>query len=230
MIKVLVADDDADVRELLSYNLIKEGYEVETVDNGSEVLAAAQKFKPEMIILDIMLPGKDGVEVCEQLRMKKQFDNTFIVFLTALSEDFTQIACYENGGDDFIIKPIKPKVLMSRIKSLLRRKMSGIYLPEDSIVIGDLKIEVQQMKVTVKDKDLRLPKKEFELLSLLASKPGKLFTREEIFNKVWGAELMIGDRTIDVHIRKIREKIGEHFIQTIKGVGYKLLPQNNFTN
>jgi two-component system, OmpR family, alkaline phosphatase synthesis response regulator PhoP len=221
--KVLIADDEQENLEILKYNLENEGYEVFTSDNGDDVLPLALKVRPNLIILDIMMPGKDGVEVCELLRSKSQFDSTFIVFLTARSEDFTHIACYENGGDDFIVKPIKPKVLISRIKAVMRRSQtSTISTDSRTKKVGNLQIDMDRLLVTKNDLEIKLARKEFELLVLLASKSGKLFTREEIFNKVWGIELMISDRTIDVHIRKLREKIGDDYIQTVKGIGYKL--------
>ena len=221
MIKIIIADDDPDIVEVLEYNLSNEGFEVHSVNDGSEVLPLAKEIAPDLVILDIMMPGKDGVEVCEQLREYKQFENTIIIFITARSEDFTQIACYEHGGDDFIVKPVKPKVLISRIKAMLRR--TRIASKGKSLIeFGDLLIDLEKFKVKNKGIEVQLAKKEYELLTLLASKPGKLFTREEIFNKVWGVELMIGDRTIDVHIRKLREKIGNSTIKTVKGVGYKI--------
>ena len=221
--KVLIADDEQENLEILKYNLENEGYEVFTCDNGDDVLPLALKERPNLIILDIMMPGKDGVEVCEMLRSKSQFDSTFIVFLTARSEDFTHIACYENGGDDFIVKPIKPKVLISRIKAVMRRSQtSTISIESRTKKVGNLQIDMDRLLVTKNNLEIKLARKEFELLVLLASKSGKLFTREEIFNKVWGIELMISDRTIDVHIRKLREKIGDDYIQTVKGIGYKL--------
>lgn len=221
MVKIIIADDDPDIVEVLQYNLSNEGFDVHAVNNGLEVLPLAKEINPELVILDIMMPGKDGVEVCEQLRASKQFENTIIIFITARSEDFTQIACYEHGGDDFIVKPVKPKVLISRIKAMLRR--TKIASRGTSLIeFGDLVIDLEKFKVKNKGVEVQLAKKEYELLTLLASKPGKLFTREEIFNKVWGVELMIGDRTIDVHIRKLREKIGNDTIKTVKGVGYKI--------
>lgn len=222
MVKVLIADDEEDILEILRFNLEKEGFEVYTVANGDEVNAVAQKVSPQLVILDIMMPGKDGVEVCEQLRSQKQFDGTFILFLSARSEDYTQIACYENGGDDYMVKPVKPKVLISRIKAILRRGRLDESASNKITTFGDLAIDHDKLLVTKCEVEVRLARKEFELLLLLASKPGKLFTREEIFNKVWGVELMIGDRTIDVHIRKLREKIGEELIKTVKGIGYKI--------
>lgn len=218
--KIILADDDEDILEVLKYNLDMEGFETHCVTNGLEVLPLARKINPDLIVLDIMMPGKDGVEVCEQLRDQRQFDQTSIMFLTARSEDFTQIACYDNGGDDFVVKPIKPKVLISRMKAVLRRRKPEV--TSEVIDLGDLTIDPERFDVRKNGNEVKLAKKEYELLALLASKPGKLFRREEIFNQVWGVELMIGDRTIDVHIRKLREKIGDHYIKTVKGVGYKL--------
>lgn len=218
--KIILADDDEDILEVLKYNLDMEGFETHCVSNGLEVIPLAKKVNPDLIVLDIMMPGKDGVEVCEQLRGQRQFDNTSIMFLTARSEDFTQIACYDNGGDDFVVKPIKPKVLISRMKAVLRRRKPEV--TSGVIDLGALTIDPERFDVRKNGNEVKLAKKEYELLALLASKPGKLFRREEIFNHVWGVELMIGDRTIDVHIRKLREKIGDDFIKTVKGVGYKL--------
>lgn len=221
-IKVLIADDDHDGLEILKYNLEREGYDVYTASDGDEALEWANKVKPDLFILDIMMPNKDGVEVCEALRSKSIFDASYIIFLTARSEDFTHIACYESGGDDFIVKPIKPKVLISRIKAVMRRSRTTPTTNSKTILPNGLIIDRENLIVSKDDQQIHLAKKEFELLLLLSSKPGKLFRREEIFNKVWGVELMIGDRTIDVHIRKLREKIGESLIQTVKGIGYKL--------
>lgn len=222
MMKILIADDDEDILEISRFNLEKEGYEIHTVSSGDDVLPLAQKINPDLVILDIMMPGKDGVEVCEMLRDKRQFDDTFIIFLTARVEDYTQIACFENGGDDYMVKPVKPKVMVSRIKALLRRGRLGAALVKKVTVFGDVTIDHDKLLVTKNNEEVKLARKEFELLLLLSSKPGKLFTREDIFNKVWGVELMIGYRTIDVHIRKLREKLGEEMIKTVKGIGYKL--------
>jgi len=221
-VRILVVDDEEDILEILRYNLEKEGFIVQTAADGPTALRIAEQFLPQLIILDIMMPGMDGIEVCEKLRAKPQFANTLIAFLTARSEAFTQISALDTGGDDFINKPIKPNVLKSRINALLRR------LPavegdssKTSIQYGDLWIDHEQFRVTVGGTDANLAKKEFELLALLASKPGKVFKRQEILAKVWGNDVIVGDRTIDVHIRKLREKIGEKYIQTMKGVGYK---------
>lgn len=220
--KVLIADDQEDLLELLEYNLSKEGFDVILAKNGKEAIEKAKVEDPDLIMLDVMMPEFDGVEVCEILRGQNQFKNTIIVFLTARNEDFTQIACYENGGDDFIVKPIKPKVLMSRLKAILKRRVE--YAKEETHVmtVADLKINTEEFMVYKNDVKINMAKKEFELLVLLVSRPGKLFTREEIFNKVWGSDQFIGDRTIDVHIRKLREKLGNGYIKTVKGVGYKV--------
>ncbi len=220
--KILIADDEKDLVELLEYNLSKEGYEMYHAYDGKKALDVAKEVNPDLIILDIMMPEYDGVEVCEILRSMPQFQNTLIVFLTARSEDFTQIVCYENGGDDYIVKPIKPKVLISRIKAIFRRNMGSVAEDRETITIGDIKVNLEEFQVYKEEEKVALAKKEFELLVLLISKPGKLFTREEIFNKIWGSDQFIGDRTIDVHIRKLREKIGNSFIKTVKGMGYKV--------
>lgn len=220
MVKILVVDDDLDILELLKYNLNNNGYNVATAENGKKAIDLAQTFKPNLILLDIMMPEKDGVEVCSILRDDPIFNDTFIVFLTARNEDYTQIACYENGADDFIVKPIRPRVLLSRINGVLKRNRKS---NSDHLVkIKDLLIDKEQHKVKKGDLLITLAKKEFELLILLASTPGKLFRRNEIFNNIWGADQMVGDRTIDVHIRKLREKIGADYILTVKGIGYKM--------
>ncbi len=221
--KILVVDDEPDILEILAYNLRKEGFQVTTANNGEEGLKKAAEVKPDLIILDIMMPQMDGVEVCRHIRSRKEFDNTLIAFLTAREEDYSQIAALDVGGDDYITKPIKPRVLMSRVKALLRRagkgddEMDG----KNIIELGDLTIDKERVMVTRGEEEIELAKKEFELLNLLVSKPGKVFTREEIFNKVWGTDVIVGNRTIDVHIRKLREKIGDDYIKTIKGIGYR---------
>lgn len=216
--KILVVDDEPDILNILSYNLKKEGYSVEVANNGAEALEVSEEFNPDLIILDIMMPEMDGIEVCKELRKKQKFQNTIIAFLTARNEDFTQILALDNGGDDFITKPIKPNVLKSRISALLRRKT-----PDSGMIneFGDLKLDHNKYCVYLKDQEIQLAKKEFELLALLTSEPGKVFKRHKIMDKVWGDEVIVGDRTIDVHIRKIREKIGSHYIKTLKGIGYK---------
>lgn len=223
LIKILIVDDEPDILEFLQYNLHKEGYIVITASDGEEGILLAEREKPHLIILDIMMPKMDGVEVCRQLRTKPQFDKTVIAFLTAREEDYSQIAALEVGGDDYITKPIRPRVLLSRIKALLRRN-ERIDVQEDQagiIKMGDLVINSENVTVQKGERIIELAKKEFELLTLLVSKPGKVFSREEIFNKVWGTDVIVGNRTIDVHIRKLREKIGEDYIKTIKGIGYK---------
>ncbi|MDZ4682045.1 MAG: response regulator transcription factor [Saprospiraceae bacterium] len=223
LIKILIVDDEPDILEFLQYNLRKEGYIVITASDGEEGIRLAEREKPHLIILDIMMPKMDGVEVCRQLRTKPQFDKTVIAFLTAREEDYSQIAALEVGGDDYITKPIRPRVLLSRIKALLRRN-DRIDVQEDQagiIKMGDLIINAENVTVQKGERIIELAKKEFELLTLLVSKPGKVFSREEIFNKVWGTDVIVGNRTIDVHIRKLREKIGEDYIKTIKGIGYK---------
>lgn len=220
--KILIVDDEPDIIEFIAYNLKKEGYEVESAGNGKAALDLAPKFQPDLIILDIMMPEMDGVEVCKKLRQQPMFEDTLIAFLTARNEDYTQIAALEIGGDDYITKPIKPGVLISRIKALFRRSKKGESVQTESIIhAGDLKIDRERIMVIRGDEQIELAKKEFELLSLLASKPGKVFQRNEILNKVWGRDVIVGNRTIDVHIRKLREKVGSHYIKTVKGIGYK---------
>lgn len=223
LIKILIVDDEPDILEFLQYNLHKEGYIVITASDGEEGILLAEREKPHLIILDIMMPKMDGVEVCRQLRTKPQFDKTVIAFLTAREEDYSQIAALEVGGDDYITKPIRPRVLLSRIKALLRRNdRVDVQVDQAGIIkMGDLIINSENVTVQKGDRTIELAKKEFELLTLLVSKPGKVFSREEIFNKVWGTDVIVGNRTIDVHIRKLREKIGEDYIKTIKGIGYK---------
>ncbi|MBL7792971.1 MAG: response regulator transcription factor [Saprospiraceae bacterium] len=220
--KILVVDDEPDILEILRYNLQKEGYEVFSASDGEEGLKVAEREHPDLIILDIMMPKMDGVELCRQLRSRPAFSKTLIAFLTAREEDYSQIAALEVGGDDYITKPIRPRVLLSRIKALLRRSdRQDNYDDEGALVIGDLIINREKVNVQRGEEIIELAKKEFELLNLLVSKPGKVFTREEIFNKVWGTDVIVGNRTIDVHIRKLREKIGDEYIKTIKGIGYK---------
>lgn len=221
-IKILIVDDEPDILEFIEYNLTKEGYQVSMANDGHEAIKMAKKVKPNLIILDIMMPGLDGVEVCRELRSMPEFNDTIIAFLTARSEDYSQIAGFEVGGDDYITKPIRPKVLTSRITALLRR--SGKALEEDGkeiVKIADLVIDKEKVVVYRDEDAIMLAKKEFELLCLLVTKPGKVFSRDEIFNKVWGTDVIVGNRTIDVHIRKLREKIGDNYIKTIKGIGYK---------
>ncbi|HEX5002089.1 MAG TPA: response regulator transcription factor [Bacteroidia bacterium] len=217
--KILLVDDEPDILEFMDYNLKKEGYQIFLAKNGQEALEMAQKIKPHLIILDIMMPVMDGIEACRQLRNMTEFNNTVVAFLTARNEDYSQIAGFDVGADDYISKPIKPRVLVSRIKALLRRfSANGA---EEIVRIGSLEIDREKYSVTKDNQELVFPRKEFELLSLLISKPGKVFTRDEIMSRVWGDDIIVGDRTIDVHIRKIREKLGDDSIKTIKGVGYK---------
>ena len=220
--KILIVDDEPDILEFLRYNLAKEGYDVSLASDGEEAIAKAEKETPNLIVLDIMMPKMDGVEVCRRLRSKPQFNNTTIAFLTAREEDYSQIAALDVGGDDYITKPIRPRVFISRIRALLRRSERISVDDEGAIIeIGDLIIDKERIVIKKGDEVIELAKKEFELLHLLVSKPGKVFTREEIFNKIWGTDVIVGNRTIDVHIRKLREKIGDHYIKTIKGIGYK---------
>lgn len=221
-IKILLVDDEPDILEILSYNLILEGYKVITASNGLEAVKSAKENQPHLILMDVMMPEMDGIEACEQIRTFPELKNTIITFLTARSEDYSQLAGFEAGADDYITKPIKPKVLVSKIKALLRR-LNEADLKENTafIKVGDLTIDREAYKIIHRDNELVLPRKEFELLSLLASKPGKVFKRDEILDRVWGNEVVVGGRTIDVHIRKLREKIGDDSFITIKGVGYK---------
>ena len=219
-IKILIVDDEPDILEILKLNLQNEGYKVSTAENGKKALKKADKINPDLIVLDLMMPIMDGIETCERLRLDSRYKNTLIMFLTARAEDYSQIAALDVGADDYINKPVKPRVFLSKIKSLLRRKLE----PNDSILkYGDLSIYPEEYKVILSGKEIILPKKEFELLLLLASKPKKIFKREKIMSSVWGHDVVVGDRTIDVHIRKLREKIGEKYFKTIKGVGYKFV-------
>ncbi|MGG5506045.1 MULTISPECIES: response regulator transcription factor [unclassified Myroides] len=222
-IKVLLVDDEQDIIEIISYNLEKEGYQVSTARNGKEAIEKAKKELPHLIILDVMMPEMDGMEACEHIRKIDSLQNVIIAFLTARGEDYSQVAGFDAGADDYITKPVKPKVLMSKIKALLRR-LKTIEEAEqgDVIQIGNIEINRDEYKIMIDGVELSLPRKEFELLYLLASKPGKVFTREEILDRVWGNEVVVGGRTIDVHIRKLREKVGDDCFKTIKGVGYKL--------
>lgn len=221
-LRVLIVDDEPDILEILSFNLKKNGYTVESATNGVMGLKLVDSFKPDLVLLDIMMPEMDGIEVARMIREKPHNKNLLIAFLTARSEDFTQISALDAGGDDFITKPIKPMVLMSRIKALLRRKEHQAEEEANHITeIGELMLDREQFIVKKNDVIIELAKKEFQLLNLIISKPGKVFTREEIFRKIWGNDVIVGNRTIDVHIRKIREKLGEEIIKTVKGIGYK---------
>ena len=225
--KILIVDDEPDILEFLGYNLRKEGFEVHTALNGREGLEKAKEIIPHLIILDIMMPEMDGIEACDEIRKVPELSNTIIAFLSARGEDYTQIAGFEAGADDFVTKPVKPKVFVSKVKALLKR-----YKPvwpenksndQGEINIGDIFIDRNKYVVMKNGEELMLPRKEFELLFYLISKPGKVFTREDIYDNVWGNDIVVGDRTIDVHIRKLREKIGQNHIQTVKGVGYKFV-------
>ncbi|WP_124979636.1 response regulator transcription factor [Nonlabens xiamenensis] len=219
--KILLVDDEPDILEIVGYNLKNEGYKVYTAENGEEGLKKAKKKKPDLIILDVMMPVMDGIEACEKMRKVKDLDNTVITFLTARGEDYSMIAGFDTGADDYITKPIKPRVLVSKVKSLLRRKKNPEQKSGNILKLGDLTIDKDQYKIIYKGDEMVLPRKEFELLALLTSKPGKVFTREEILDVVWGIEVVVGGRTIDVHIRKLREKLGDRSFKTVKGVGYK---------
>jgi two-component system, OmpR family, alkaline phosphatase synthesis response regulator PhoP len=216
--KILIADDEPDILEIIRFNLEAEGYTVFTAKNGDEAISEAKKHLPELIILDVMMPGKTGIEACNLLRLNPAFDDTIIIFLTALSDETTEIKGLETGADDYLTKPISPKVLVSKINSLFRR-----ITKEDAPVLhaGELQIDRERYIIIYKGEDITLARKEFELLALLASRPGKVFLRNEILNQVWGTEVIVGDRTIDVHIRKIRQKLNLDCITTVKGVGYK---------
>lgn len=218
--KILLVDDEPDILEFLSYNLKKEGYDVFTAGNGKEALTVAKAEHPHLIILDVMMPDMDGIETCREIREIPGLKNVMIAFLTARSEDYSQIAGFDVGADDYINKPIKPRVLISRIKALLKRSGTTENVTNEKLDMGGIKIDRERYLVIQDGVEINLPKKEFELLDLLASKPGKVFTREIILDKVWGGDVVVGDRTIDVHIRKLREKLGEDFIRTVKGIGY----------
>jgi two-component system, OmpR family, alkaline phosphatase synthesis response regulator PhoP len=222
-IKILLVDDEPDILEIVGYNLSNEGYKIIMAKNGVEGVKKAKKEKPQLIILDVMMPEMDGIEACERIRKIPELSDTIITFLTARGEDYSQVAGFDAGADDYITKPIKPKVLVSKVKALLRRYKEEEEFASDVLKIGSLTIDREAYKIILKGKELILPRKEFELLSLLTSKPGKVFKREEILDKVWGNEVIVGGRTIDVHIRKLREKIGDDSFKTVKGVGYKFV-------
>lgn len=225
--KILLVDDETDITEFIAFNLEKEGFIVEKAQTGEEAIEKAKTFNPDLIILDVMMPGMDGMEACEKIRQLPGLNNPIIAFLTARNEDYSQIAGFDAGGDDYISKPIKPKVLVSRIKALLKRKRGTEGGSEKNssnvLVLGSITIDKERYVVKNVDEELILPRKEFELLLLLTSKPDKVFTRDEIYSRVWGEDIIVGDRTIDVHIRKLREKLGNDHITTIKGVGYKFV-------
>ena len=220
-IKILLVDDETDILEILSFNLSNEGYQIFTAENGKEGLELAAQHIPNLIILDVMMPVMDGIETCERLRMDKRFENTVILFLSARGEDYSQVAAFESGADDYVTKPIKPRIFNSKVKAMLRRFLKDDV--GDSLVLGDMEINVEEYKVIQKGDEITLPRKEFELLYLLASKPGKVFKRLKIMESVWGSDVVVGDRTIDVHIRKLREKLGDDYFKTVKGVGYKFV-------
>lgn len=219
-IKILLVDDEVDILEIVGYNLNQEGYQIFTAENGKKAVEKAKKHLPHLIIMDVMMPEMDGMEACEIIRKTPELSNTVITFLTARNEDYSQVAGFDAGADDYIAKPIKPKVLVSKVKALLRR-FKDTDLPSDSLNVGGIEINREEYKIHKDGEEIILPRKEFELFYLLASKPGKVFKRDEILDKVWGNEVVVGGRTIDVHIRKLREKIGDDFFKTIKGVGYK---------
>ena len=220
-IKILLVDDEQDILEIVGYNLTQEGYQVITAVNGREAVAKAKKELPHLIIIDVMMPEMDGMEAVENIRKVPELSNVIITFLTARSEDYSQVAGFDAGADDYIAKPIKPKLLVSKVKALLRR-LKEDDSKADVLRVGTIEINREEYKIVMEDREIVLPRKEFELFYLLASKPGKVFKREEILDKVWGNEVVVGGRTIDVHIRKLREKIGDDIFKTIKGVGYKL--------
>jgi two-component system alkaline phosphatase synthesis response regulator PhoP len=222
-IKILLVDDEPDILEIISYNLAAEGYEVFIAKNGVEGVAKAKKKNPHLIIMDVMMPEMDGIEACEQIRSTAGLEDTIIAFLTARGEDYSQVAGFDAGADDYITKPIKPKVLVSKVKALLRRLKDDKKEVEDIVKVGEIVINREEYKIVNNGEEMVLPRKEFELLSLLTSKPNKVFKREVILDKVWGNEVVVGGRTIDVHIRKLREKIGDDHFKTVKGVGYKFV-------
>ncbi|OFY93655.1 MAG: DNA-binding response regulator [Bacteroidetes bacterium RIFCSPLOWO2_12_FULL_31_6] len=218
--KILLVDDEQDIIEFLGYNLTKEGYDVATTTNGKEAIEIAKKIKPDLIILDVMMPEIDGIETCQEIRQIEELKKTLIIFLSARGEDYSQVAGFDAGADDYITKPIKPRLLVSRVKAILRRKhgLGEVIVNNQQ---GDIKIDREKYLVYKEGHEYSLPKKEFELLALLISKPGKVFKRDVILESIWGGDVVVGDRTIDVHVRKLREKLGDHYIKTIKGVGYK---------
>ena len=219
--KILVVDDEKDILELLKYNLEKEGYNVKTASSGKDAIETARDFVPDLILLDIMMPEMDGVETCHQLREVSELNDTFIIFLTARSEEYSEVAGFEAGADDYLNKPIKPRALISRLKAIFRRKKK-LAKKDDFVEIGDLKIDRTSYTVFVGTREVKLPKKEFELLYFLAENPNKVYNRDDLLKNIWGTDVYVLARTIDVHIRKVREKIGDGYISTVKGVGYKL--------
>ena len=219
-IKILLVDDEPDIIEIIRFNLSQEGYQILSARDGLEALKVAEKHMPHLIIMDVMMPNMDGIEACEQLRKDPRFVETIIMFLTARGEEYSYVAAFEAGADDYVTKPIKPKVLTSKVKGLLRRFKKN-QKSENRLLFDGLVVDREAYKVILNDQEMSLPRKEFELFYLLASKPDKVFGRDEIMDKVWGGNVVVGDRTIDVHIRKLREKIGQHYFKTIKGIGYK---------
>ena len=222
-IKILCVDDEPDILEILKYNLSNEGYEIYLANEGLSAIKKAEEIIPNLIIMDVMMPKMDGIQACENLRANEKFNDTIIMFLTARGEDFSHLAAYEAGADDYVTKPVKPKILISKVKGLLRRFKKVTDNDIAIIELNDIIIDKEKYKVYISGNNLDLPRKEFELLYLLASKPDKVFKREKIMENVWGGEVVVGDRTIDVHIRKLREKLGDKYIKTIKGVGYKFV-------
>jgi two-component system alkaline phosphatase synthesis response regulator PhoP len=220
-IKILLVDDEPDILEIVGYNLSKEGYTIVTASNGKEAIAMAKKELPQLIIMDVMMPEMDGMEACENIRKIPELNNILITFLTARSEDYSQVAGFDAGADDYISKPIKPKLLVSKVKAILRRLNGDENSNPETIIVGSIVINREEYKIIKDNIEIVLPRKEFELFYLLASKPGKVFKREEILDKIWGNDVIVGGRTIDVHIRKLREKIGDEYFKTTKGVGYK---------
>ena len=221
-IKILLVDDEPDILEIIRYNLDKEEYQISMASNGLEAIKIAEEIIPHLIILDIMMPHLDGIETCERLRQDKRFHETIVMFLTARGEDYSHVAAFDAGADDYVTKPIKPKLLVSKVKGLLRRFKEKV-LDRDKLEFKNLIIDRGAYKAIFRGKDLSIPRKEFELLYLLASNPRKVFKRENIMDKVWGSDVVVGDRTIDVHIRKLREKFGDNLFKTVKGVGYKFV-------
>lgn len=222
-IKILCVDDEPDILEILKYNLSNVGYDIYLANDGLSAIKKAKEIIPNLIIMDVMMPKMDGIQACENLRANEKFNDTIIMFLTARGEDFSHVAAYEAGADDYVTKPVKPKILISKVKGLLRRFKKINNNNINIIEHNDIIIDKEKYKVNISGNTLNLPRKEFELLYLLASKPDKVFKREKIMENVWGGEVVVGDRTIDVHIRKLREKLGDKYIKTIKGVGYKFV-------
>jgi len=220
--KILVVDDDPDIVEILRYNLSLAGYEVKSASNGKECIKKAKLFLPQIILLDVMMPEMDGIEACSLLQKIPSLVNTRVIFLSARNEEYTQLSAFDAGADDYISKPVKPKILLKKITSIIKR-INAVNKDEDIIMLDNIIIDRNKFLIIKNDVEIYLPKKEFELLFLLASQPGNVFTRDQIMNKVWGSEIIVGDRTIDVHIRKLREKIGDLCFKTIKGVGYKFI-------